>query len=260
MERTRSAFLCLVLLAGLSAGACVSVADRTDDALVGGRVPLSAFKPVDTTPQPGGPVLPFPPAPETKTTKLDRSNWPTTYFFVPGQEIVHQPTYVGHLPAPATTPRQRGEFPTIEDAGDVSTSDPSRQAQAKQGLIAPVYALGDALLLIPRAVITPPDTQVRSKVRTARIPTTMQSMTPMPPSAVPPLPPLQASPVRTEGEPLLTPDPDSAPTAASTPPTPPAPTPPAPTPPAPTPPAPATTPSGAPLPPGVTPAAPEPKP
>lgn len=250
MERTRSASLCLVLLAGLSAGACVSVADRTDDALVGGRVPLSAFKPVDTTPQPGGPVLPFPPAPETKTTKLDRSNWPTTYFFVPGQEIVHQPTYVGHLPAPATTPRQRGEFPTIEDAGDVSSSDPSRQAQAKQGLIAPVYALGDALLLIPRAVITPPDTQVRSKVRKARIPTTMQSMTAMPPSAVPPLPPLQASPVRTEGEPLLTPDPDSALTPAPS----------SPTPPAPTPPAPATTPSGAPLPPGVTPAAPEPKP
>ncbi|MCU0689042.1 MAG: hypothetical protein MUE97_04795 [Phycisphaerales bacterium] len=237
-------------------GGCVRVADRADDAVVGGRVLVPAFSPLDhdaamlpgvnlAFPKPDRAALDAPlRAPADATDPLSRDHWPTTWVLVPAQDVITQPTYVSGIDSPGVTASQRGEFPTAASAADASTSNESRLAQAEQGVLAPAYALADAVMIIPRAIMQSPTSPVRrgnDRVRTNTsapgIEPLQQREFPVPlPGAGYPMP--AAQPATNPAEQLPEPPVGQVSNLPAQP-------------------APVTTPSGAPLPPGVTPAAPE---
>lgn len=256
---------------------CVKVADTAGDLRLGGRVGLEAFAPVD----PAGRVLAFPPREDATLNGLSRDNWPTTWVLVPASEVVHQQTFVTELAPLTQSPAQRGEYPTLSNSGQYVSSRASKIDQAEQGVVAPLVAIADAAMIVPRVVAqavmpphTTPTTPIRPMVNRVRRPgekpgiqPLLQTPFPMPldsAALTPPpggsvgvgkgvwqgvgslsLPPNAAAPVLTEkaepSPPVASPPPPPAPAFEV-----------APAPPAP----PATTPSGAPLPPGVTPAKP----
>ncbi|HYD01159.1 MAG TPA: hypothetical protein VEB22_08030 [Phycisphaerales bacterium] len=200
------------------------VAARNDDPALADGTRLNT-----TLPQPAEPTYFEPDVPSL--AGLDRSAWPQTVFSVPQREVTHQPTYRTRPVALAKrTAVQRGEYPSEETAGE-SISDGSRGKQALEGLLAPLHALGDLVMVIPRAVTNHPLTPVRGPLAPVhRVPPSQ----PTPPAAAttaPPPPPANAPPpvdpvkgTTAPEEPGVQPTPP-VPAAPPTPPTPPTPAP-----------------------------------
>lgn len=92
-------------------------------------------------------------------TSLDRSGWSKTVILVPVHGIAHGPTYTTEHLSTKATARQRGEPPTaltaLELEGDTCWTQVADAAEA------PFVSMWDLLLLLPRAVVERPWTEVR---------------------------------------------------------------------------------------------------
>ncbi|MDP1660984.1 MAG: hypothetical protein Q8L55_03630 [Phycisphaerales bacterium] len=87
---------------------------------------------------------------------LDRSHWPQTHYSVPQRDVVHQPVYRSRpVSLTSRSAIQRGEYPVPETAAE-SISDGTRAIQAIEAVLAPLQAMGELVLMVPRAVLMPP--------------------------------------------------------------------------------------------------------
>lgn len=154
--RSPSPFLPLLLAttAGALCTGCIHVSTANDQAIHSdGAVMPSALPPSDT------PTYTTPDAPSL--TGLDRSAWPVTFFTVAQRDVEHQTLYRSRpISYTHTSAVQRGEYPTAENAGEDVTNG-SRQDQALEGLVAPINAAGEVVMLIPRAIMARPTTPAR---------------------------------------------------------------------------------------------------
>lgn len=88
-----------------------------------------------------------------------REHWDASELTVPIAETEHHPTYTALEPSYGRTPRSMGAHPTIQSAFDLGDSS---SAPFWEGVAAPFHAASDVVLFIPRAIMTPPGTQVAS--------------------------------------------------------------------------------------------------
>ncbi len=166
-----------VLLLALPLAACVS---DDNPALSDGTRLSTTVAPSDT------PTYAQPDAPSV--TGLSRDQWALTNFSVPQREVLHKPTYRSR-PVALTDSNaiQRDEFPTAENAGAFSLD--SQGDQRVEALLAPMYALADILLLVPRAIMMPPTTPVRGPtIPVDRVPAPAPAPVTVPVTPAPPAP------------------------------------------------------------------------
>lgn len=94
-------------------------------------------------------------APQSRSRMtLDRSAWPRTTVLVPVDGTAHRPTLQRSVVVANVTPRQRGEYPTIDSALDLTKG--SADAQTAEAAVQPVRAVGDFVLLPFRMIAQPP--------------------------------------------------------------------------------------------------------
>lgn len=142
----------VALLLALTGGGCVS--PRNDDHTLSDGTQLIIEPVVSLAPGTGQADAP-------SITGLDRSHWPETTYSVPQRNVVHQPTYRSRPVSIARASAvQRGEYPAIETAGE-SISKGSLGIQAIEAVLAPMQAMVDVVLMVPRAVLKPPTMPVR---------------------------------------------------------------------------------------------------
>lgn len=178
----------LFALATAACAGCVSTANdqanHSDGSTITAAIPVSD-SPTYTTPD----------APSV--TGLSRQAWPQTVFNVPQREVENQQQYRSKpLSYTKSSAVQRQEFPTPETAGEDVTNG-SRSDQALEALVSPFYAIGELIMMIPRAIIAPPATP-------ARTPTEPVERFPIPP-VVQPLPAAPASAPATPTQPTTQP-------------------------------------------------------
>ncbi len=102
-------------------------------------------------------ALPVPNDPSV--TSLDRRNWEPVNIVVPIYGVAHGPTYTTNHRRTDTTARQRAEHPTALTALELDGG--TCGTQVREAAEAPFVAAWDALLLLPRAVVTRPWTELR---------------------------------------------------------------------------------------------------
>lgn len=93
---------------------------------------------------------------------LSRENWKETTFYVPVSGVEHKPVYTMYLPKLTdSTARQRGEYPSQATVVEGTDMD-STLAQALEGVLAPVRAGWEMGWILPKMIVTPPDSTVSS--------------------------------------------------------------------------------------------------
>lgn len=97
---------------------------------------------------------PLPPA-GPSVTGLDRSGWDETVYVIPVNGVAHSPQYAPPIFNIDTLPRHRGEFPTALSALDLG--EPSAGREAHLAFRTHGWAFLDALALVPRLIIRPPN-------------------------------------------------------------------------------------------------------
>jgi len=134
---------------------------------------------------------------EASITTFDRRHWQPSVILVPVYGVAHGPTYTTEHRSTDATARQRGEHPTALTALELD-GDTCR-TNVVDALQTPFVCAWDALLLLPRAVVTRPWTEIRgdqepywrSSVWDARL-------EPVPRTAEPASPPTTAEPASSE--------------------------------------------------------------
>jgi len=137
------------IAAVLALAACNHQNHRND---FGGQVALPALSAEAMADEP-------PTSDGSSLSSLDRRHWKPLTIEVPIHGIAHGPTYATRHRSTDSTARQRGEPLTalnaLELSGDSFTDDALDTAGA------PLYCIWDALLLVPRAMVTRPWTEIR---------------------------------------------------------------------------------------------------
>lgn len=145
--RLATGFSCVSMLGLLAA--CNHQNDRNE---IGNTVSLPALsaEPMPSDIRPDDP---------SSLTSLDRSGWSKTVVLVPVHGIAHGPTYTTRHRSTDATARQRGEPPTaltaLELEGDTGWTQVADSAEA------PFVCMWDTLLILPRAIVERPWTEVR---------------------------------------------------------------------------------------------------
>ncbi|MFZ4575299.1 MAG: hypothetical protein ACOYN0_12930 [Phycisphaerales bacterium] len=149
--------LCLLSLVGCAP----SNSTRTD---IGARIELPSLKVGDERPE----LMPDD-APSAPT--LSRAHWQHLVVEVPPYSLCSNPTYTTQWRPTDSTHRQRsGQYPTASTA--LEESGGTAWEQRAEGAAAPFVYAWDALLLLPRMVMTPPWREVPAASETyARSPT-----------------------------------------------------------------------------------------
>jgi len=93
--------------------------------------------------------------PPPSVIALDRANWEVLRVPVPNALSAHQPIYTRDILENDTVDRNRGRYPTPASAHQISHPS-SGDRQILEAFEAPVAALADIVLFLPRAVVTPP--------------------------------------------------------------------------------------------------------
>jgi len=146
-------------------GAVVAVlsgcAAPNDGLSVADRVALEALSP-------GAAQQPFPKprpaagdAPSLRADSLDRAHWAVRPILVPIDGTAHQPTYATGPSYARSTPRQRGEFPTLDSVLDLGDRE-SAWAEVYEGFAWPFWAGVDLALMPARMVMHEPWSTVQS--------------------------------------------------------------------------------------------------
>ncbi len=100
-----------------------------------------------------------PPPRDLTHDEIATRSWRTMTIPLPVDGTWHGPIYGRtHRWSPPTTPRRRGEFPTLESATDLD--DPFDAVG--EALATPFKAIADAALFLPRLALIPPLRQMRS--------------------------------------------------------------------------------------------------
>lgn len=174
------------MLTMLAGAGCV--APQNDSPAFSDGTVLESMKPLPTEPT-------YTKADEPSITTLDRSAWPATEYSVSQRDTVHQPTYRSkQVSLTHASAVQRGEYPTAETAGENVTGD-SGGDQALEAVLAPLQALADVVLMIPRAFVNKPTAPVRGPtVPVERIPPKPAAVSPVATPAVTPAEPAPAAP------------------------------------------------------------------
>lgn len=125
------------------------------------RVALEALSP-------GAAQQPFPrprpaagDAPSLRADTLDRAHWAVRPILVPIDGTAHQPTYATGPSYAHSTPRQRGEFPTLDSVLDLGDRE-SAWAEVYEGFAWPFWAGVDLALMPARMVMQEPWSTVQS--------------------------------------------------------------------------------------------------
>jgi hypothetical protein len=140
------------LVVGLTgAGGCVAV--DNDSHKIGGIVAIEA---VSAPPAAGMAAVP---SDGPSLTGADRNNWQRTPYMVPVSSIHHWPQYRFAGPLLNRTDRQRGISPSATDALELSRTN---YEQVTEAVGAPVLAIAEAMLIVPRMFIDPPWVAVTS--------------------------------------------------------------------------------------------------
>lgn len=96
-----------------------------------------------------------PPKPEPSVVSVSRENWEVLAYPIPSDRVEHQPIYTWN-PHETTEPaRNVGKFPTALSALELSAPT-SEDMQILEAVEAPLVALSDIVLFLPRAVFDRP--------------------------------------------------------------------------------------------------------
>lgn len=126
---------------------------------------------------------------------VDRDNWPIVTLPVPNSMPVHNPIYTRNPHHPSDSYRSRGRYPTAMSVFD-NAAEVGYDEQVQEAVEAPLAALADIVMFLPRSVWTPPFSEVRTAYEPYRRAPEMRGS----------LHPLKVAPTRTEK-----PDPSSPP-------------------------------------------------
>lgn len=175
-----------MLAAGGGGSGCV--APQNDSPAFSDGTVMESMKPLPTEPTYTKPD-------EPSITTLDRSAWPVTEYTVAQRDTVHQPTYRSkQVSLTHASAIQRGEYPTAETAGENVTGN-SGGDQALEAVLAPLQAVADVVLMIPRAFVNKPTAPVRGPtVPVDRIPPKPPAVSPVAAPAIPAAEPAPATP------------------------------------------------------------------
>jgi hypothetical protein len=100
---------------------------------------------------------------------LSRRNWPETVFVVPQGDTRHDATYTEVRAMTREIGVRGGRFPTVDSAD--ALPDPRRQRELQvEGLLAPVLAVYDGVMLVPRAVLERPGQWASTTPLRGRVP------------------------------------------------------------------------------------------
>lgn len=93
--------------------------------------------------------------PERSVVSLSRDNWEIMPLSVPTDRLEHQPIYHRSQVQNDELARNRGQYPTARTAND-TISPSTADSEFLEMFTAPLYAIGDIVLFLPRAWETPP--------------------------------------------------------------------------------------------------------
>lgn len=130
-------------LAAAGLGGCYAHVNATDR--IAGVIDLN-----DLDPDAPSLTLDGPPS----VTTIDRTDWPQETFFVPQDSVVSPPSYSPLRRWTVASARQVGDSPGTMDA---ATLDPVDNEQA-EAILMPLATLYDLVAIVPRAIITWPNT------------------------------------------------------------------------------------------------------
>ncbi len=191
MQMPRPAVIAALLLP-LAGTGCVT--PRNDDQTLSDGTPL-VHDPVLS----GSAAISQPDEPSL--SGLDRSHWPQTSYSVPPRDVVHQPVYRSRpILLASRSAIQRGEYPTPENASE-SISDGTRATQALEAVLAPLQAMADVVLMVPRVVLLPPTSPARGPTVPSQRVVQAAVVTPVPANVQLPAAPEQAEPTAPVGKP-----------------------------------------------------------
>jgi hypothetical protein len=123
------------------------------------RLVVSNIAALDTD---GG--APFDPEmPYRQTTTFGRHNWTPVRYVVANDTTIHGPTYAPLRDPAEATERQRAAYPTLDGAFDFTGG--SEPLQIRQGFTEPILTLVDVILIIPRAIVQRPLSNVESPAK-----------------------------------------------------------------------------------------------